>query len=142
MATEHVERYLEVFESLRQRKRWSTGNEVLRFAALTLAASDVAGSEVDLEASARELADAAVGAQHAVVAAFAGEVGVGQDHLVGDDGTRLFLIFNKTAIFLSLGTLAMLVGVTFTKFLTERFDKRHLMIVLSLLIWSSPDERI
>jgi hypothetical protein len=59
MATEHVERYLEVFESLRQRKKWSTGNEVLRFAALTLTASDVAGSEVDLEAAARELADAA-----------------------------------------------------------------------------------
>ena len=54
-------------------------------------------------------------------------------YFVGDDGTPLFLIFDKTAIFLSLGTLAMLVGVTFTKALSERFDKRHLMIVLSLL---------
>ena len=54
-------------------------------------------------------------------------------YFVGDDGTPLFLIFDKTAVFLSLGTLAMLVGVTFTKFLSERFDKRHLMIVLSLL---------
>jgi GPH family glycoside/pentoside/hexuronide:cation symporter len=54
-------------------------------------------------------------------------------YFVGDDGTALFLIFDKTAIFLSLGTLAMLVGVTFTKALSERFDKRHLMIFLSLL---------
>jgi GPH family glycoside/pentoside/hexuronide:cation symporter len=54
-------------------------------------------------------------------------------YFVGDDGTPLFLIFEKTAIFLSLGTLAMLVGVTFTKSLSQRFDKRHLMIVLSLL---------
>jgi GPH family glycoside/pentoside/hexuronide:cation symporter len=54
-------------------------------------------------------------------------------YFVGDDGTPLFLIFEKTAVFLSLGTLAMLVGVTFTKALSERFDKRHLMITLSLL---------
>ncbi len=54
-------------------------------------------------------------------------------YFVGDDGTPLFLIFDKTAIFLSLGTLAMLVGVTFTKVLSERFDKRHLMIFLSVL---------
>ena len=37
-----VERYLEVYDELRRRKRWSTGDNVLRFAALTLAASDVA----------------------------------------------------------------------------------------------------
>jgi GPH family glycoside/pentoside/hexuronide:cation symporter len=54
-------------------------------------------------------------------------------YFVGDDGTPLFLIFDKTAVFLSLGTLAMLVGVTFTKMLSQRFDKRHLMITLSLL---------
>ena len=54
-------------------------------------------------------------------------------YFVGDDGTPLFLIFDKTAVFLSLGTLAMLVGVTFTRMLSQRFDKRHLMITLSLL---------
>jgi GPH family glycoside/pentoside/hexuronide:cation symporter len=54
-------------------------------------------------------------------------------YFVGDDGTPLFLIFDKTAVFLSLGTLAMLVGVTLTKALSLRFDKRALMIVLSLL---------
>lgn len=54
-------------------------------------------------------------------------------YYVSDDGTPLFLIFDKTAVFLSLGTLAMLVGVTFTKALSQRFDKRRLMIVLSTL---------
>lgn len=54
-------------------------------------------------------------------------------YFVGDDGTSLFLIFDRTAVFLSLGTLAMLIGVTFTKILSERFDKRRLMIVLSTL---------
>jgi hypothetical protein len=56
-----VERYLEVFESLRRRKRWSTGVDILRFAALTLAASEVADPEVDLEAAAKALADEAGG---------------------------------------------------------------------------------
>ncbi len=54
-------------------------------------------------------------------------------YYVGDDGTRIFLIFDKTAIFLSLGLLAMMVGVLLTKTLSERFEKRQLMIVLSLL---------
>jgi GPH family glycoside/pentoside/hexuronide:cation symporter len=54
-------------------------------------------------------------------------------YYVGDDGTPLFLIFDKTAVFLSLGLLAMMVGVTFTKTLSERFDKRRLMIILSLV---------
>ena len=54
-------------------------------------------------------------------------------YYVGDDGTRIFLIFDKTAVFLSLGLLAMMVGVALTKTLSQRFEKRHLMIVLSLL---------
>ena len=54
-------------------------------------------------------------------------------YYVGDDGSRIFLIFDKTAVFLSLGLLAMVVGVTMTRFLSERFEKRSLMIVLSLL---------
>ena len=56
-----IEHYLEVFEGLRQRKRWSTGTEVLRFAALTLAASDIAESGADLENTAKVLADEAGG---------------------------------------------------------------------------------
>jgi GPH family glycoside/pentoside/hexuronide:cation symporter len=54
-------------------------------------------------------------------------------YYVGDDGTPLFLIFDKTAVFMSTGLLAMLVGITFTRYLAERFEKRHLMITLSLL---------
>jgi len=54
-------------------------------------------------------------------------------YYVVDDGLPVFLIFDKTAIFMSLGTLAMLVGIFFTKALSDRFEKRHLMIVLSLL---------
>lgn len=54
-------------------------------------------------------------------------------YYVGDDGTRIFLIFDKTAVFMSTGLLAMLVGVALTRTLSSRFEKRHLMIVLSLL---------
>jgi GPH family glycoside/pentoside/hexuronide:cation symporter len=54
-------------------------------------------------------------------------------YYVGDDGTRIFLIFDKTAVFLSLGLLAMMVGVSLTKLLSTHFEKRRLMIVLSLL---------
>jgi hypothetical protein len=56
-----VERYLEVFEGLRRRKRWSTGTNILRFAALTLAASEIADPGADLEATAKVLADEAGG---------------------------------------------------------------------------------
>ena len=54
-------------------------------------------------------------------------------YFVGDDGTRIFLIFDKTAVFMSLGLLAMMVGVVLTKTLSQRFEKRQLMIVLSFL---------
>ena len=54
-------------------------------------------------------------------------------YYVGDDGTPLFLIFDKTAVFLSLGLLSMVIGVTFAKSLSKRFDKRDLMIVLTIL---------
>jgi GPH family glycoside/pentoside/hexuronide:cation symporter len=54
-------------------------------------------------------------------------------YYVGDDGSRIFLIFDKTAVFMSLGTLAFLAGVSMTRALSQRFEKRKLMIVLSLL---------
>ncbi|MFT5133956.1 MAG: GPH family glycoside/pentoside/hexuronide:cation symporter [Gammaproteobacteria bacterium] len=54
-------------------------------------------------------------------------------YYVVDDGTPIFMIFDKTAVFLSLGTFAILGGIMFTKILSDRFEKRHLMIVLSLL---------
>ncbi|MEJ2171687.1 MAG: MFS transporter [Woeseiaceae bacterium] len=53
-------------------------------------------------------------------------------YYVGDDGSRIFLIFDKTAVFMSTGLMAMLIGVSLTKALSARFEKRKLMIVLSL----------
>ncbi len=53
-------------------------------------------------------------------------------YYVGDDGTPIFLIFDKTAVFLSLSTFALVGGVMMTQVLCERFDKRSLMIALTL----------
>ena len=54
-------------------------------------------------------------------------------YFVGDDGTPIFWVFDQTAIFLSLGTLALILGVTLTRPLTRRFEKHHLMIALTVL---------
>jgi len=54
-------------------------------------------------------------------------------YFVGDDGKPLFLIFDQTAIFMSTGMLAILAGILMTKTLTERHEKRNIMIVLSVL---------
>lgn len=54
-------------------------------------------------------------------------------YYVGDDGTQIFLIFDKTAVFMSLGLMAMIVGIALTKTLAERFEKRTLLIILTLL---------
>jgi hypothetical protein len=56
-----VERYLEVFDGLQRKKRWSTGTNILRFAALTLAASDVTDPGGRLEETARALSKEAGG---------------------------------------------------------------------------------
>ena len=52
---ETVERYLRVFEDLKRKKRWSTDTNVLRFAALTLAASEIDDPGGKLETAADEL---------------------------------------------------------------------------------------
>jgi GPH family glycoside/pentoside/hexuronide:cation symporter len=54
-------------------------------------------------------------------------------YFVGEDDTQIFWIFNQTAVFLSLGTLAKLLGITLTRSLVERFEKSDLLIVLSIL---------
>ena len=54
-------------------------------------------------------------------------------YYVGDDGTPLFLIFDKTAVFMSLGTFSFIAGVGMTRFLNSYFDKRTLLIMLNLL---------
>ena len=53
-------------------------------------------------------------------------------YYVGDDGSPLFLIFDKTAVFLSLQTFALLAGILVTQTIVRRFDKRRLMIALTL----------
>ncbi len=50
-----VERYLEVFEALLKKKRWTTDTNVLRFAALTLAATENAEA-ASLEETAKVMA--------------------------------------------------------------------------------------
>jgi GPH family glycoside/pentoside/hexuronide:cation symporter len=54
-------------------------------------------------------------------------------YYVGDDGSPLFLIFDKTAIFMSLGLLAMIIGIALTKMLSDRYEKSRLLIVLTIL---------
>lgn len=49
---ETIETYLEVFEALKRKKRWSTGTNILRFTALSLAAADLDDPAGDLEAAA------------------------------------------------------------------------------------------
>ena len=53
-------------------------------------------------------------------------------YYIGDDGTPIFLIFDKTAVFLSISTFGFIVGLTMTEALCRRFEKRHLMIILTL----------
>ena len=54
-------------------------------------------------------------------------------YYVGDDGTRIFLIFDKTAVFMSLGLITMLIGIALTKTLADYFEKRSLLISLTVL---------
>ncbi len=54
-------------------------------------------------------------------------------YYVLDDGTPFFWIFDQTTFFLTMNSLALIAGVCCTKFLGDRFDKKPLLIVLSLL---------
>jgi GPH family glycoside/pentoside/hexuronide:cation symporter len=54
-------------------------------------------------------------------------------YYIGDNGERIFWILDKFSVFASTGTLAMLVGVSLTKMLCEKFEKRQLLIVLSIV---------
>ena len=54
-------------------------------------------------------------------------------YYVGDDGSRVFLIFDYTALFLTIGSAGQILGVLATQMLVNRFDKHHLMIALALL---------
>ena len=54
-------------------------------------------------------------------------------YYVGDDGAPMLWVFDMTTVFMTVGMLALIVGVSATSALTERFDKRNLLITLSLL---------
>ena len=53
-------------------------------------------------------------------------------YYVGDDGTPIFLIFDQTAVFLSISMFGFIAGLTMTETLCRFFEKRHLMIALTL----------
>lgn len=53
-------------------------------------------------------------------------------YYVLDDGQPFFWIFDRTSFFLTINSLVLILGVCCTKFLDDRFDKKALMIVLSL----------
>ncbi|MBD3647166.1 MAG: MFS transporter [Pseudomonadales bacterium] len=54
-------------------------------------------------------------------------------YYVEDDGGSFIWFFDQTSFFLTIGSLALIAGVCCTKFLTDRFDKKRLLITLSLL---------
>ena len=54
-------------------------------------------------------------------------------YYVGDDGTPIFLIFDKTAVFMSLGLFAMVTGTALASTLCKYFEKRTLLITLTVL---------
>ena len=53
-------------------------------------------------------------------------------YYVMDDGSPFFLFFDQTSLFMTLNALVLIIGVCCTKFLSDRFEKKWLMIVLSL----------
>ena len=54
-------------------------------------------------------------------------------YYIGDDGTPIFLIFDATALLLTLGALSQVVGVTLTHHLAKYFDKHHLIAALTCI---------
>ena len=55
-------------------------------------------------------------------------------YYTGDDGSPIFLnFFDATAVFLTLGALAQIIGVTFTHQLAKHFDKHHLIAALAAI---------
>jgi len=55
-------------------------------------------------------------------------------YYIGEDGTPILLnFFDKTAVFFSLGTFAMIVGTALTSTLCKYYEKRTLLISLTIL---------
>lgn len=53
-------------------------------------------------------------------------------YYMSDDGEALFFIFDRFAVFLSFASLGQLTGALVTPFLAARFEKHHLVLILSL----------
>ena len=53
-------------------------------------------------------------------------------YYVLDDGTAFIGFFDQTSFFLTINSLFLIIGVCCTKMLSDRFEKKVLMIVLSL----------
>ncbi len=54
-------------------------------------------------------------------------------YYVGDDGSPYFLFLDKTSLFLTLGSVAFIVGLVFTKSLARMFGKRNALMGLTIL---------
>lgn len=54
-------------------------------------------------------------------------------YYLADDGTRIFLIFDRTAFFTSCGLIGQLIGALVTPMLAARFEKHHLVLGMSVL---------
>lgn len=54
-------------------------------------------------------------------------------YYVGDAGTTVFLIFDRTAVLTSCGLIGQLFGALITPMLASRFEKHHLMIGMNVL---------
>ena len=50
-----------------------------------------------------------------------------------DDGSTLFLIFDRTALLTSCGLIGQLLGALMTPYLAARFNKHHLVLAVNLL---------
>ena len=54
-------------------------------------------------------------------------------YYVGDDGAPYFLFLDQTSLFLTLGSLAFIAGLVFTKSLARMFGKRNALMGLTIL---------
>lgn len=54
-------------------------------------------------------------------------------YYVGDDGAKIFLIFDRTSLLTSCGLIGQLIGALITPALARRFEKHHLMIAMNLM---------
>jgi GPH family glycoside/pentoside/hexuronide:cation symporter len=54
-------------------------------------------------------------------------------YYMNDDGVRIFLIFDRTALFTSFGLIGQLFGALITPTLSARYDKHRLVIAMSVI---------